>query len=50
MAFELDIGDLISRQIRVEVAPEGREIGDLLDVFEDDSGGFLGESSRLPSN
>ena len=42
MAFELDIGDLISRQIRVEVAPEGREIGDLLDVFEDDSGGFLG--------
>lgn len=47
MAFELNLGDLASRQIRTEVAPEGREIGDLLDIFDDEDDGLVGTFRTL---
>ncbi|WP_024547123.1 hypothetical protein [Picosynechococcus sp. NKBG15041c] len=48
MAFTLDIGELVSRQVREEVAPEGRVIEDILDFFEQESGGgFFSGLGRL---
>ncbi|ANV84624.1 hypothetical protein AWQ21_09640 [Picosynechococcus sp. PCC 7003] len=50
MAFTLDLGELVSRQVREEVAPDGRVIEDVLDFFQSDSGGFLSGIGRLIGN
>lgn len=42
MGFTLDLKDLVSREIREQIAPNGREISGLLDIFDTDEGLGLG--------